>query len=218
MQSVEGGRKRKRTKSSLHQRKRSFREKRSHKGVDQIFSSKVKKMRTIIVIPTEATHTSLDLFEKPPFLVTFDQPFEQKRGPLYSPTGSSLEFEIVGDRINFIDLQKFYLEIRFRVFRNNRNDLRFTTADANNSDTPHLVNNVLYSLFADCTVSANGIKISSANGYYAHKSFIATEFSHGSDAKRTGWNVKDMIMKQTQQASDPLQLQLDKKLWEDQLN
>ena len=51
-------------------------------------------MRTNIVIPTEATHSSLDLFEKPPLLVTFDQSFEQKTGPLYPPTGSSLEFEI----------------------------------------------------------------------------------------------------------------------------
>ena len=143
-------------------------------------------MRTNIVIPTEATHSSLDLFEKPPLLVTFDQSFEQKTGPLYSPTGSSLEFEIVGDRNNFIDLQKIYLEIKFRVVRNNGNDLRFTTGDSNKCDTPHLVNNVLHSLFADCTVSANDTKISSANGHYAHKSFIETEFSHGSEAKKPG--------------------------------
>ena len=141
-------------------------------------------MRTNFVIPTEATHSSLDLFEKPPLLVTFDQSFEQKTGPLYSPTGSSLEFEIVGDRNNFIDLQKIYLEVEFRVVQSNGNDLRFTTGDANNSDTPHLVNNTLHSLFTDCSVSANGIKISSANGHYAHKSFIETEFSHGSDAKK----------------------------------
>ena len=183
-ESIEGGRRRKHTKSSFHQRKRSFHEKRSHKWVDR-FLLKSKKMRANIFIPTEATHSSLDLFEKPLLLVTFDRLFEQKAGPLYSPTGSSLEFEIVGDRNNFIDLQKIYLEIKFRVFRNNGNDLRFTTGDANNSDTPHLVNNVLHSLFADCTVSANGIKISSANGHYAHKSFIETEFSHGSDAKKT---------------------------------
>ena len=36
--------------------------------------------------------------------------------------------------------------------------------------------------------------------------------------KKPGWNVKDMIMKQTQQAYQPLQTQLDKKLWEDLLN
>ena len=34
-------------------------------------------MRTNSVIPSEATHCSLDLFEKPPLLVTFVQSFEQ---------------------------------------------------------------------------------------------------------------------------------------------
>ena len=44
---------------------------------------------------------------------------------------------------------------------------------------------MLHSLFFDCTVSANGLKISNANGNYAHKSFIKTEFSHNKDAKNT---------------------------------
>ena len=38
-------------------------------------------------------------------------------------------------------------------------------------------------MFSDCTVSANGLKIS--NGLYGHKSFIETEFSNNSDAKKT---------------------------------
>ena len=54
------------------------------------------------------------------------------------------------------------------------------------SDLPYFANNILHSLFADCTVSTNGIKISTANGHYAHKSFIETEFSHGTDAKKHG--------------------------------
>ena len=44
---------------------------------------------------------------------------------------------------------------------------------------------MLHSLFSDCTVSANGLKISNANGNYAHKSFIETEFSQNKDAKNT---------------------------------
>ena len=142
-------------------------------------------MRTNIVIPSEATHSSLDLFEKPPLLVTFDQSFEQKTGPLYSPSGSSLEFEVVGDRNNFIDLQKIYLEVKCRIQNADGTDLRYTAGDATATDAAYFVNNVLHSLFADCTVSANGKKISSANGHYAHKSFIETEFSHGTDAKET---------------------------------
>ena len=142
-------------------------------------------MRTNIVIPSEATHSSLDLFEKPPLLVTFDQSFEQKTAPFNSPSGSSLEFEAVGDRNNFIDLQKIYLEVKCRIQNADGTDLRYTAGDATATDAAYFVNNVLHSLFADCTVSANGIKISSANGHYAHKSFIETEFSHGADAKKT---------------------------------
>ena len=54
---------------------------------------------------TEATHSSLDLFEKPPLLVTFENAFTQNFGPSPSPDGPMLEFEILGDRNNFIDLQ-----------------------------------------------------------------------------------------------------------------
>ena len=127
----------------------------------------------------------MDLFEKLPLLVTFDQIFEQKTGPLYSPTGSSLEFEIVWDRNTFMNLQKIYLEVKCRIVQSNRNNLRYTAGDANASDTPYFVNKTLHSLFADCTMSANGIKTSSANWHYAHKCFIETESSHGSDAKST---------------------------------
>ena len=141
-------------------------------------------MRAKIVIPSEATHIALDFFEKPPLLVTFDQAFEQKTGPLYSSTGSSLEFEIVGDRNNFIDLQKIYLEVMCCIVQSIGNNLRYTTGDANASDTPFFVNNILHSLFAGCTVSANCNKILSANGHYGHNCFIETEFSHGSDAKK----------------------------------
>ena len=136
-------------------------------------------------LPTEATHSSLDIFEKPPLLVTFDHSFEQKTGPLYSPSGSSLEFEVIGDRNNFIDLQKIYLEVKCKVTKPNGANLDYDGTDATKSDNASLANNALHALFNDCTVSANGIKISSANGLYAQKAFIETEFSHGQDAKKT---------------------------------
>ena len=129
-------------------------------------------MRTNIVIPSEATHSSLYLFEKPILLLILDQSFEQKTGPLYSASGSSLEFEVIGDRNNFIDMQKIYLEIKCRLLQTDGTDLRYTHGDANASDLPYFANNILHSLFADCTVSANGIKISTATGHYAQKSFL----------------------------------------------
>ena len=96
-----------------------------------------------------------------------------------------MEFEVVGDRNNLIDLHKIYLEIKCRILQTDITDLRYTHGDTNASDLPYFANNNLHSLFADYTVSANGIKISTGNGHYAHKNFKETEFSHGTDAKRT---------------------------------
>ena len=86
-----------------------------------------------IVIPSEATHSSLDLFENTPLLLTFDQSFEQKTGQHYSPAGSSLEFAVVGDRNSFIDLHKIYVEIKCRILQTNGTDLRHTLGDADAS-------------------------------------------------------------------------------------
>ena len=96
-----------------------------------------------------------------------------------------MEFEVVVDRNNFLDLQKNYLEIKCRILQTDGTDLLYTHGDANASDLPFFANNILHSFFADCIVSANGIKISTANGHYAHKSFIEIEFSHVTDAKKT---------------------------------
>ena len=148
-------------------------------------------MRTNIVIPSAAPHSSLDLFEKPSLVVTFDQPFEQKTRPLFPPSGSSLEFEVVGDCNNFFDLQKIYLEIKCRILQTDETNLRYTHGNVNASDLPYFAKNILHSLFPDCTVSANGINFSTANGHYAHKSCMETEFSHGTDAKKTWLKFQD---------------------------
>ena len=49
----------------------------------------------------------------------------------------------------------------------------------------YFCNNILHSLFSDCTVSANGLKTSNTNENYAHRSFFEPEFSHDKDAKAT---------------------------------
>ena len=68
------------------------------------------------IMPTEASHSSLDLFEKPSLLVTVDGSFCQKLGPVYSPIDSILEFEVVGDRNNKIGLQKNSWKSNVKMF------------------------------------------------------------------------------------------------------
>ena len=95
-----------------------------------------------------------------------------------------LEFELLGDRDNFIDLQRTRLEIVLRLVQNNVNILRTHATDARLRDTPYLVISPLSSLFSECTLSLNDEKISTTNANFAHKSFIETEVSHGKDAKK----------------------------------
>ena len=108
------------------------------------------------------------MFEKQPLLITFDKAFTEKVGPSYSPDGPLLEFEILGDRNNFKDLKKLHPEIKCKISRNNDGDLRSGT-EAANTDAPYLSNNALHSLFSECTVSANDVKISNTNGNYEPK-------------------------------------------------
>ena len=81
------------------------------------------------ILPLEASHSSLDIFERSPVLITFDSSFEQKIGPIYSPNGPTLEFEVVGDRNNFLDLQKIFLEIKCKIKQSDGNDLRYDATD-----------------------------------------------------------------------------------------
>ena len=50
------------------------------------------------MLPAEATHISLDLFEKLTLLVIFDGSFCQKLGPVYNANGPMLDYEFAGDR------------------------------------------------------------------------------------------------------------------------
>ena len=73
------------------------------------------------------------------------------------------------------------MEIKSKLVEASEAELEYDTgakADLTKTLFPYFCNNVLHSLFADYTASANGLKISKSKENYAHKSFIETEFSH----------------------------------------
>ena len=69
----------------------------------------------------------------------------KKLGRFYSLDGPMLEIEVLGDRNNFIDLQRTRLEIVARVVQSNSNVLRTHATEAAQQDTPYLVKNPLSS-------------------------------------------------------------------------
>ena len=79
------------------------------------------------------------------------------------------------------------LELKCKTTQTNELDLR-TKDDGAGTDVPYFINNALPSLFSECTVSADGVKIDSIDGNYAHKTFIETELSSSRTAENT-WLV-----------------------------
>ena len=104
--------------------------------------------------------------------------FWQKLGSVYSPNGPMLELEVSGDRNKIVDLQTNFLEIKCKIVQSSGADFKHDAGapfDKTKADDPFFCNNALHSLFSDCTVSANGLKISNSNGNSSHKSFIETK-------------------------------------------
>ena len=114
------------------------------------------------LLPTDATDTTLDMFEIQPLLPTFDNAFTQKVGP-YSPDDPMLEFEVLCGRNNFMDLQILLFEIKCKTSRNNDGNLR-TGTEVANTDAPYLSSSALNSLNSESTVSANDLKVSNKYG------------------------------------------------------
>ena len=143
------------------------------------------------LLPAEATHTTLDLFKKTASTYYFRQCFYSS----YSPGAPMLEFEVLGDRNNFIELQNLLLEIECKISRNNDGDLR-TGTDATNTDAQYFSNNALYSLFSECTVSANGVKISNTNMRTKHS--LKRNFLQDKLQKTHGWFDRDIFTRMSQ--------------------
>ena len=133
---------------------------------------------TFSQLPSAATHSSLDLFQKPPVLINFDYGSMQEVHTKSGIDGPTLDFEIQTDRNCFLDMSEVYLRLYVRIVNLTTGKTIDTT-----TDKIMLANNSLHSLFDNCEVSLNGEQISTSNGLYAHKAFVTTEWSHPSSCK-----------------------------------
>ena len=104
----------------------------------------------------------------------------KKNGPSYFPDGPVLELEVLGDRKNFIDLQRTRLEIVPGIVRNDATMLRLHATEAANRDTLYS----LSSLYLSVHYLLLTLILSTTNVNFAQKSLIETKFPYGSDAQK----------------------------------
>ena len=73
----------------------------------------------VISTPPAMTHSSLDLFDRVPFLEPIECSNTQKTYPTNSLNDSFLEFQFESDRNMIIDLQEFFLFLKVKLSKRN---------------------------------------------------------------------------------------------------
>ncbi len=147
-------------------------------------------------LPVEATHSSLDLFERPSMIVNFERAVESAVLPTSSANSSQLDFRILSELRHFIDLRSIMLELVVKFVNTDGTDLRYHATDVDERDECSFANNLLHSLFKECDVEFNSIKVSKANGLYAYVAYVETETSFSKAIKETllkcqGYTIED---------------------------
>jgi hypothetical protein len=122
----------------------------------------------------------VDLFSLPPTDTTIESSFYAEYKPIVNIQGSNskIDFRIVGNSNQYIDLNDNFLSVKIKV------------VDATGSDLPSgadvgCTNLLLHSMFSQCDVSLNDALISTSNNCYMYKAYLETILSYGSEYLKT---------------------------------
>lgn len=131
--------------------------------------------------------SELDVFELPPLQTNVTE-VEQV---VYNPTTSlnnstSIEFLIPGNGDTYKNLSSIYLRLLVKL-----NAKVVVKPPEGDKSEIGVVNNLLHSLFRQCTVTLNNVQVSQDNDYH-YKAFFQTILNYGNDASTThlattGW-------------------------------
>jgi len=97
--------------------------------------------------------------------------------PIAPVEQNDFEFLIPGDKDNFIRLD-IQLYVRGKLFSSSGNNVDV-------SDHSGVTNNLLHSLFSQCTVFLIGITITQSSEQYNYRSYLETLLTYGTDAAAT---------------------------------
>lgn len=127
---------------------------------------------------TEFMKTELDLFTAHPMQTNILKTEEIAYNPIASlDNPSSIEFMAVGNGDTYRDLSSVYLRLVVKI-----------------DSSPGVVNNLLHSLFRNCTIYLNNKAISQSDNNYHYRSYFEKILNYGKDAasthlETTGWNL-----------------------------
>jgi hypothetical protein len=118
--------------------------------------------------------TEFDIFTRKAKQASTLETFETIYKPIAPVDQSDIEFLIPGDSDSYIDLDlKLYLKVQL------------TKEDGTNLTATDFVagtNNLLHSVFSQCSVTLNGTQITQSSDHYNYRAIIETILTYGSDA------------------------------------
>ena len=120
--------------------------------------------------------SELDLFESPPIQTSVIKTEEICYNPIASLDNSStIEFVSLGNGETYRDLNSIYLRLVLEF-----------------KGTGGVVNNLLHSIFRNCTVHFNNKNVSQPDNNYHYRAYMETLLNYGNDARSThlescGW-------------------------------
>lgn len=149
--------------------------------------------------------SELDLFSTPTVQSNILKTEEVAYKPIASLDNSSdLEFVSLGHGDTYRDLSSIYLRLKVQLVKIKDGKEDFYTGkeivitgaggvtDTTADDGPGVVNNVLHSLFRQCTIYLNGRPIAQTDNNYNYRAYIENLLNYGKDAASThlesvGW-------------------------------
>jgi hypothetical protein len=134
---------------------------------------------------TPLRHSSLSLFKRGATYVEFAGGIFEKIQTTNSTDGPTVEFNFASETNVYIDPNHIFLHLQVKIVKKDGTDLEWHASDKTKQDNVIFTNNTLHSLFSNVTVYANDVQVWSANGLYAQKAYIETEWSHSAACKKS---------------------------------
>lgn len=140
---------------------------------------------------TEFMKTELDLFTPQPIQSNILKTEEVAYNPIASlDNPSSIEFLAVGNGDTYRDLSSIYLRVIVQITNKIVKDEKGQSVES----TSGVVNNLLHSLFRNCTIYLNNKSISQSDNNYHYRSYFEKILNYGKDAasthlETTGWSL-----------------------------
>lgn len=151
--------------------------------------------------------SELDIFELPPLQTNVTGVEQVVYNPITSlNNSSSIEFHIPGNSETYKNLSSIYLRLLVELKPNKA----VVSEDRKAAEAVYkigVVNNLLHSLFRQCTVSLNNVQVSQDIDYN-YKSFFQTILNYGNDATSThlattGWCLDEINLDSVNPTENP---------------